>query len=192
MRRLPEDQHNRVARMNTPLNTLVMPRTGWVLLLVALLLAAPVGSPEAAETGGNASLEMVPEWVKPSDYTYSPIGKPDPFKSFVRAAPAAPAARQEQPQRPLTPLERIDVTQLQLVGILWYPEDPDKVMAMVRLPDGKGFVLRKGSRVGQNNGQVVAISSDEVVVREDYTTIFGKQETRYKTLKLYHGSGEGQ
>lgn len=190
MRRLPEDQHNRVARMNTLLNSRVMPRTGRVLLLAAILLAAPLGSP-AAETGENASSEMVPEWVKPSDYTYSPIGKPDPFKSFVRTGPA-PAAQQQQPQRPLTPLEQIDVTQLQLVGILWYPEDPDKVMAMVRLPDGKGFVLRKGSRVGQNNGQVVEISSDEVVVREEYTTIFGKQETRYKTLKLYHGSGEGQ
>lgn len=191
MRRLPEDQHNPVARMNNLLKSLLTHRPGPALLLVALLLAAPLGGPKAAENSENASSEMVPEWVKPSDYTYSPIGKPDPFKSFVRTGPA-PAARQEQPQRPLTPLEQLDVSQLQLVGILWYPEDPDKVMAMVRLPDGKGFVLRKGSRVGQNNGQVVTISSDEVVVREEYTTIFGKQETRYKTLKLYHGSGEGQ
>lgn len=167
----------------------------WHTLLLSVLSATVciglTGTNALGSQGENVTGDQIPDWIKPSDYEYSPFGKPDPFRSFIKTGPGEGAAVQrKKPTRPLTPLEQVEVTQLELVGILWYPEQPEKVMAMVKLPDGKGFVLRQGTRVGPHDGEVVEITPDEVRVREEFVTIFGKEETRIVPLKLYHGSGE--
>ena len=130
----------------------------------------------------------VPDWLAPSSYSYSPAGIDDPFVPFIQPEVREPAAAvPERPPRPLTPLERVEVSQLRLVGIIWGAEQSHTPSAMVELPDGKGFILKTGTVVGRNMGQVVSIRPDEVVVMEEVTDIFGVTREKMTTLKLRPG-----
>ncbi len=133
----------------------------------------------------NATAE-IPEWMQPASYRYDPKDKPDPFVSFIRKEEAqALRPLETKPDRPLTPLEKIDATQLKAIGILWYPGKENTSLAMVQLPDGKGFVLKKGMRVGRRNGVVDAITPEAIVVKERGLDMFGKEQTRDVLIKLH-------
>ncbi|GAU09675.1 hypothetical protein DPF_2406 [Desulfoplanes formicivorans] len=141
------------------------------------------------EEAPSLSGEM-PAWMQPSSYRYDPLVTTDPFVPFIRKEePPALQAEEVPLSRPLTPLEKIDVTQLTAVGIVWYPAGNKQSMAMVQLPDGKGFVLRKGMRVGRHNGVVDTITPEAIIVREQGRDIFGKQITRDVLIKLHRKQG---
>ena len=128
----------------------------------------------------------IPEWIRAPKYKYSPEGKPDPFVPFIQAGEQRePLVQSEKKKRALTPLEKIEATQLKLVGIIWYADQPENALAMVELPDGKGFILKKGVLVGRNGGQVIKISPDQVLIQEEVVNIFGKLEKRNIALKLH-------
>lgn len=157
---------------------------------VCLLAALPKPLLSAAEQKDQAATE-VPEWISPPSYEYTQEGKPDPFRSFLRARTEEEQKKdKKKSQVPLGPLQSIAVTQLRLVGILWYPEQKERAMAMVELPNGKGFVLKKGTKVGRQDGEVVEISRDSVTVKEEVISILGKKETRTQVLELHTSSGE--
>jgi type IV pilus assembly protein PilP len=172
-----------------------------LLTLVALLLSVQAAKAEANQTeataqpvqelalstpGGNPE---VPEWITKPVFQYTAVGRPDPFTSFLRAQ-AARQQRKAQDSRVLSPLERFEVTQLKLVGIIHNRTNPDAMAAMVELPDGKGFVLKKGHRVGMNQGRVVMIGTDQVQVLEETEDLYGDIVTRSVVLKLQTAQGE--
>jgi type IV pilus assembly protein PilP len=132
----------------------------------------------------------VPEWISKPIFQYSATGRPDPFSSFLKAQAARQHRRAQDTSRALSPLERFEVTQLKVVGIIHNNLEPEKVVAMVELPDGKGFVLKKGERVGMNQGRVVLISNDQVQVIEESEDLFGDIVTRSVVLKLQTAQGE--
>jgi type IV pilus assembly protein PilP len=76
------------------------------------------------------------------------------------------------------------------VGIIQNKSNPDSMAAMVELPDGKGFVLKKGQRVGMNQGRVVLIGTDQVQVLEETEDLYGDIVTRSVVLKLQTAQGE--
>ncbi|MFW6323550.1 MAG: pilus assembly protein PilP [Desulfovibrionales bacterium] len=134
--------------------------------------------------------EEVPDWITRPVFQYSEKGRPDPFTSFLIAR-AARKDKVKKLSKNLSPLERVEVTQLRLIGIVWNEETPDQAVAMVELPDGKGFALKKGQRVGFNSGKVVSIKQDQVRVLEETEDIFGDIGTRAVVLKLHSSQGEG-
>ena len=141
--------------------------------------------------GATAPVEEIPAWIHPSPYTYDATGKQDPFLPFIRKVTEerlTPVADNEM--RPRTPLEQVDVRELRLEGVIWNPENPDSAMAMVELPDGKGFVLRKGMVVGKRQGKITEIAPDRITVQERYVTLFGEEKERRVTLKLYSEDGK--
>jgi len=164
------------------------------LLLLLLPNAQVTGSAQDQNSTEAApkTTETMPDWIKPPAFQYSSRGKPDPFRSFVQ--PETPQQEEEQkdskPQRPLTPLERIQPTQLNLVGILTNGEQQAQAMALVELPDGKGYVLRPGTRIGRNDGKVVSIEPGRVTIQERVTNIFGEKKTNKVVLKLHKAAGE--
>ncbi len=132
--------------------------------------------------------EFLPEWYTPSSYAYSPAGVADPFIPFVRLSVREEDREVlERPQRPLTPLERIEIGQLKLVGIIWDTDASHAPSAMVELPDGKGFILKKGTVVGPNQGQVIAILTDQVILVEEVTNIYGATVQKRTILELRPG-----
>jgi type IV pilus assembly protein PilP len=154
-----------------------------VLLLAQVSFAGDEGPLEPGEEG-------YPEWMVPSTYAYSQEGKPDPFVPFIQAGDDEESRAPETPARPLTPLERVEVRQLSLVGIIWRDDSSEASSAMVELPDGKGFILRPGTRIGRNQGQVTEILPHQVVVSEMVANIYGVTEEKRTTLELRPGQDD--
>lgn len=164
-----------------------MIRTSKIFFLVLLFAQVSFAGDEGAVEPGA---EGYPEWMVPSTYAYSAEGKPDPFVPFIQAGTDDESREPATPARPLTPLERVEVRQLSLVGIIWRDDSPDTSSAMVELPDGKGFILRPGTRIGRNQGQVVEIMPHRVVVSEMVANIYGVTEEKRTTLELRPGQDD--
>lgn len=108
--------------------------------------------------------------------SYDPSGRRDPFVPIIENN------QQGQSDAVLPPLQRVGLTELSLIGIVWGAYG---YTAMVQAPDGKGYSLRRGTRVGPNNGVVSSITERGIVVQERFTDVYGnKQEREY--VKLLH------
>jgi Tfp pilus assembly protein PilP len=119
-------------------------------------------------------------------YQYSVTGKRDPFKPFISKATVGKSKRKGDH---LTPLQRYNFNQLKLIGIIWR-DDKNISAAMVEDTEGKGYVLKKGTLIGENNGRVINILKDRIII-EEYRNYHGKIKTRTASLKL-HNAEEGE
>ncbi|MFM7203993.1 MAG: pilus assembly protein PilP [Myxococcota bacterium] len=165
--------------------------TRYALLLVPVLGLASLTACEEEETGGGGAAQVrtpkrpkgekkaAPETSAQEEeqlsYSYNPIGKRDPFRSFISKDPVAPDNPVE------TPLQRYEIDQYNLVGIIWGNENP---LAMVEDPDGVGHFLQKDTLIGRNWGKVVRITPSEVIVAEEYRDFEGKLIVNEIPLKL--------
>lgn len=107
---------------------------------------------------------------------YDPSGRRDPF---------APVVQELQPGKVdpnLPPLQRVALTELNLVAIVWGAYG---YTAMVQTPEGHGYTVRRGTRIGQNNGVVSAITERGIIVQERFTDVYGKKQER-EYVKLLH------
>lgn len=111
-----------------------------------------------------------------SGFGYDPSGRRDPF---------APVVQQLQPGKmdvSLPPLQRVNLTELNLIAIVWGAYG---YTAMVQTPEGYGYAVRRGTRLGQNNGIVSAITERGIIVQERFTDVYGKKQER-EYVKLLH------
>mgnify|MGYP006274740899 CR=1 FL=1 len=130
----------------------------------------------------NKSVDL--EWIDPPEAHFTLAPSVDPFKPFVYKETDAEPRKKEIKNRELTPLEKVNVSQLRLVGIMWHPDRPSKAKAMVQLPDGKGYMLKVGTKVGQRSGKVVRITQNKVVVRVEVVDFLGKTKKKDVSLKV--------
>jgi type IV pilus assembly protein PilP len=142
--------------------------------------SAPPPSPAAQTKAAVAKPPAAPEAAAPAapTYVYNPIGKRDPFRS-PEAEPAAQAALANTACT--EPLCRFDVDQLTLVAVVSGDANP---LAMVQDPQGRGYFVRRNTRVGRQGGKVTQIMSDAVVVTEYFTTPDGKTTANPVTLAI--------
>ncbi len=132
-------------------------------------------APVAADRGGDNFDDALADDAEGEDvYTYNPIGKRDPFRSFI-------SGPREDDIRSPTPLQRWDIDQFLLVGIVWGVDQPK---AMVEDPENQSHVLEIGTYIGRNWGKVTQVTADSVVVTEEYQTIEGELVTEQVTLSL--------
>ena len=163
-----------------------MTRLRPIALVLAVLAAAcgekkpparPARPPAASAAPAEAKQDpkqapAAPEW------TYSSIGKRDPFKSFMAEVDnATPGVI----SRCTTPLGRFELDQLKLVAVVTGLEDP---VAMVEGPNGIGYSLRRGACIGRNGGVIAAVRTGEVVVSEWVTRADGTRDKAQTVLKL--------
>lgn len=123
---------------------------------------AAVATPPAAQAPAPEAKEEEAE--KAEEFVYQIEGRRDPFVPLSRIRVPL-----EVSSEPTTPLQNYELGQLRLVGVIVGKGAPK---AMVVAPDGKSYVLAKGVKVGKNNGVVVDINGDAVLVKEkfmDYT-----------------------
>ena len=111
---------------------------------------------------------------------YDPKGKIDPFQPLFRDKPVL-AKKKKRKRLPQTPLERIEISQLKLVGIILASSGN---RALVEETSGKGYVIKKGTYIGTNSGKVVKINKENVIVEEEFEDVFGKSTTRQREIKL--------
>ena len=111
------------------------------------------------------------------EYSYNPVGKPDPFRPFIQIT-----SMRETRTVPLTPLQKYEITQLKLVAIITAPEGN---IALVEDTAGKGYFIKKGTEIGKNEGKVVKILKDRVIIEELYQDVWGQTKNNEVTLFLH-------
>lgn len=163
-----------------------------LLVIPSFLVLAPIPGPQqtqahAQEPQVNATGER-PSWIEPSPFEYNPQNKPNPFEPFLRQAPSSEEEEAEN-REALSPLERISPSQLQLEGIL-RRGGANASTALVQLPNGKGYVLRKGMRIGTEGARVERIEESRVVIREYYIDVMGEKKSKQTIIKLPQSAGE--
>jgi len=117
-----------------------------------------------------------------SGYTYDPTGKRDPFRSFIIDQQQA-RAKQER-----GPLEQFDLNQLFVVAVVWGTERP---RALVQDPSGRDYVVQEGTPIGKNDGTVLRIQDNSVLVRETYVDYLGAQTTKEIEMRVRNATQGG-
>jgi type IV pilus assembly protein PilP len=162
-----------------------------VLLLTfsAVILAAPAckkaapppaplppvsAAPKAAPVAKQAE---VPQEEQPEVFSYNPEGVRDPFGSLLRIKKDEDTI----PEELLTPLQRVPVTDLRVEGIILMGK---KSVAHVIAPDGKPYIVTVGTLMGRNDGKVVRITSEELVVEEQFEDYLGRKFKQETALRL--------
>jgi type IV pilus assembly protein PilP len=124
----------------------------------------------AAEHGGFGAIER--------SYGYDATGKRDPFRSFILDR------LNEDGQQAKGPLEEYDLSQLAVVGVVW---DAVRPRALVEDPSGRGYVVQEGTAMGKNEGRVITINDNLVLVRETYVDYVGDKTTKDIPMRIRQG-----
>lgn len=114
-------------------------------------------------------------------YNYQVEGRRDPFKSLLLGL-------KEKKKTGLTPLQQRSLGELKVIGIVWSSQE---YMAMIETPDGKGFLLKKGTLVGPEGGVVKKITENSIIIEEVYSDYYGKKRSKKTMLKLHAKEEEG-
>ena len=162
---------------------LTMKRTRLVLIgFACLLVSVGLSSAETVQaqvTAGDQNTQPgAPSAMLESGSarSYDPSGRRDPFVPVLQQLGVGPT----DPSLP--PLQRVGLTEMNLIAVVWGAYGNT---AMVQTPDGNGYSVRRGTRIGPNNGVVSAVSEKGIVVQERFTDVYGnKQEREY--IKLLH------
>ncbi|MDD5712639.1 MAG: pilus assembly protein PilP [Smithellaceae bacterium] len=125
-------------------------------------------------------------------FSFSPGGKPNPFQPFLetdlsklRAAQARSKVKMETRTKMgyVSPLQSDEISHFRLVGVA---SDKLRRVAMLEDQSGRFYPLFIGTLIGPNNGKVVAILPDRVIVEErGRTSQKGKENIKRITMKLY-------
>jgi type IV pilus assembly protein PilP len=62
--------------------------------------------------------------------------------------------------------------------------------ALVEDATGKGYVIKKGTYIGLNAGQVIQIEKDRVIIEEEIENLMGELIVQNTELKLQKPAGE--
>ncbi len=156
------------------------------ILMFALILisgitafAQVVGEPEERIEIGKEGKSIQQEMPAKEQYTYIPGERREPFQSLLQRGGETSDFGDE-----LTPLQRVDISELKLVGIV---NDPEGNVALIQTPDGKGYSLRQGVQVGKNEGIVEKVLEDMIVVKEKQTDFLGQIKVIEVVIKLKRG-----
>ncbi len=148
---------------------------------VPAVVAAPVQQPAAAPAAVNPAvppLSAPGELLVPSsEFRYDATGRRDPFKSLLEL---------EKKQRDLSqlpPIQQVELEVLKVVGVVIDPVSG--AQAMVRAPNNQTFVVRVGTIMGKNEGEIVEISLKGIRVLEKFLD-FMNRETRKETFLKSH------
>jgi type IV pilus assembly protein PilP len=152
----------------------------WGLALASCGSPPPkvAAKPPAAATAAKPvlSAEAKPDTPVES-YTYSAIGKRDPFRSPLDDLVIS---RGNETQCPICKWE---IDQLRLVAVITGTGNP---VAMVEDPDGVGHLVRVNTEVGKRSGRVTAIRRDQLVITEAGHDTFGRAVANKLILKIEH------
>jgi type IV pilus assembly protein PilP len=139
--------------------------------------------PAAAQTGQTAGEGAVAEAEAPapvSAYSYEPLGKRDPFRSYVLDR------LKEVEVSSKGPLEQFELQQLSVLGVVW---ETNNRRALVSDPSGQAYIVSLGDAIGKNDGRVIDIEDNLVLVRETYVDYVGDKTTKEIEMRVRPGQG---
>jgi Tfp pilus assembly protein PilP len=84
------------------------------------------------------------------------------------------------------PLEQYDVNQMSLLAVVW---STGTARALVQDPAGKSYIIGTGTRMGKNDGRVIDIDDNLVVVKETYVDFLGQETTKDIEMRIRRSEG---
>lgn len=137
----------------------------------------PSSTIAVAPINENAQPAALNPMVEPVNvHSYDPSGRRDPFVPVLQQGGLGPI------DPTLPPLQRVGLTEINLIAVVWGAYGN---AAMVQTPDGNGYTVRRGTRIGPNNGMVTAVTDKGIVVQERFTDVYGSKQER-EHVKLLH------
>ncbi|RIL05853.1 MAG: hypothetical protein DCC71_08935 [Proteobacteria bacterium] len=115
-------------------------------------------------------------------YAYDATEKRDPFRSFV----IEEASKRAEHER--GPLEQFDLSQITVVAVVW---GTDRPRALVTDPSGRGYVVQEGTPIGKNDGQVIRIGDNSLLVKETYVDYLGEATSKEIEMRIRSKSQGG-
>ena len=115
-------------------------------------------------------------------FHYDRRGKRDPFRSFEMDEKGRLALELMDQ----SPLERYDVSQLSLLAIVW---NTGAARALIQDPGGKSYIVGTGTRLGKNEGRVIDIDDNLLVVKETYVDFLGQETTKDIEMRIRRSEG---
>lgn len=113
------------------------------------------------------------------DYFYDARDKRDPFRS-IRFNDDG------QEQRDFGPLGDFELGQLELSAVIWDANNP---RALILDPGGRSYIVSEGASIGKNNGQVIHIGDNLVLVKETYENFAGERTTKDVEMRIRLSQG---
>ena len=127
------------------------------------------------EVGGTVETALGPVEI---DYVYDPKNRRDPFRSTFWSQPIRSSPR--------GPLEHYELGQLAVTAIVW---KADRQRALVSDPTGSAYVVKEGSKIGKNDGLVIHIGDNLVLVKETYFDFAGERSTKDVEMRIRTSQG---
>lgn len=111
-------------------------------------------------------------------YSYDAKGKRDPFEAYRHNSDDASEIQ--------TPLMAYELGQLSVVAVVW---STGNRRALVSDPRGETHLVKEGSPIGKNDGLVIHIGDNMVLVKETYVDFAGEMTTKDVELRIRQSQG---
>lgn len=143
----------------------------------------PAPKPTAAKPGAvvPGATAAKPEIVTSVAYSYNPVSKRDPFRSPDEIIKPKAGGGFGSDVACREPLCAWDLDQLTLVAVVTGDSNP---IGMLEDPTGKGYIIKRNSRVGKLGGKVTNILRDQITVTEYWTQPDGKSTPIQKPVRI--------
>lgn len=134
----------------------------------------PEGETQISEESQKELIASLTNPEAEAPFVYDPTNKRDPFMPFNLAPPP-------NGDDTLTELQKFALGQLKLKAVLLGLDEPK---ALVENAAGKGFYVKKGTLIGNENGVVVDIVTDKIIIVEESTDFAGNTKSRKVEMTL--------
>lgn len=135
---------------------------------------ARAATPVVASVGADGFL------LSSGSIKYDPVTMRDPFRSFEWKSEELLGLEVGGP------LEQFDLSQLNVVAVVW---KTGSARALVHDPSGQSYIVGVGTRVGKNDGTVVGIDDNLVIVKETYVDYLGHETKQDVEMRIRRSEG---
>jgi len=136
---------------------------------------------EFSEAQKDALIASLNESGPDGEYRYDATGRRDPFTPIDFSVKVSVDTT-------VPPLQRFTLGQLKLSAILRGGGEPS---AMVETQEGMGYPVKRGTKIGLDNGEVVEILENKIVIRETQSDFSGAVTERLVEMSLRAGDEKG-
>jgi type IV pilus assembly protein PilP len=133
---------------------------------------------EEENTKVATALEALLKSMNMGDFVYQVEERPDPFMPFISEKIVQSTDSDSENGEKLTGMRQLEPGQLSLAAILFTEVNP---MAMVEDSSHKGYVIRRGTRIGKF-GIVTDILPNAVIIKQLSYSM--NQEKKYTTMEM--------
>ncbi len=144
------------------------------------VLAQQAVRPPAVEEG-----MAVQQSPAPTPPPFDPKGMRDPFKPFIKLVQKKAPSKSKVSAKYLPPIKKYPLNEFRVVGIVWVGDTPK---AMVVDPEQNTYMLGVGDEIGNQEGRIVDIRDNGIMVEEKQYTedVFGKiHEKKIKSVLAF-------